>query len=159
MAASDRKSLAAIVYAEATASSTITDEMRGVAWIVRNRKEHVNADYGKPDARWFGDGTSMKSIIEFDDQFMGAKGSRYKNFPDDPKTIAAPGDRAFAQRCYDLADQVIAAPAPEIPGRTGTFPYVWFQQGSAKPSPRASDAPKKLSNHYFWSFKDGGEQP
>lgn len=156
----NRKPLAAIIFTEASPSADgISDEMRAVAWTVRNRYEHVRKPYGASDKRWFGEGDRYRSIIEHPGQFLGASTSRYKDFPDDPASIGEPGDRAFATHCYSLADAVLAEPAPATPGRTGTFPYVWFQRGNTSPSPRAIATPTKVGAHWFWQFKDGGERP
>ncbi len=107
---------------------------------------------------WKGD--SLKSIVEYKSEFQAAKTSRYKEFPDNPASITEPGDRAFAVACYAIADDILNAASPNVPGRTGSYPYVWFQKGNTSPNEdRATDDPKHLGSHWFWSFAEGGEKP
>jgi len=156
---SDVRLLAAIVYAEASASTTgPSDEMRAVAWTVRNRWLHVKTKHGDNDQRWFGSGDNVRSIIEHGQEFLGAKSPRYWMFPADPATLSEPGDRQFGLHCVTVAAEVLRAPAPTIPGRDGRFPYVWFQRGSTKPSPRASATPVYVGKHHFWSFAPDRER-
>lgn len=151
--------LASIMYAEASPSTSgPTDEMRAVAWTVRNRWLHVKTEHGARDQRWFGKGDTLRSIIEHGREFHGALTDRYRLFPADAAQIQAPGDRQFAMHCLTVAEDVLRRPAPTVPGRDGRFPYVWFQRGSSKPSPRAIDTPTFLGRHHFWSFAPGGER-
>ena len=156
---SDERLLAGIIYAEAAASTARpSDEMRAVAWTVRNRWLHVKTTYGRADQRWFGSGDTLRSIIEHGQEFLGAQSPRYTMFPVDPATLREPGDRQFGLHCLTVAQEVLAAPAPAIPGRDGTYPYVWFQRGSSQPSPRASTPPVTVGKHNFWSFAAGRER-
>jgi hypothetical protein len=156
---SDVRLLAGIIYAEAAASTTgPSEEMRAVAWAVRNRWLHVQTTYGKGDQKWFGKGDTIRSIIEHGEEFRGAKSPRYFMFPDDPATLSEPGDRQFGTHSVTVAAEVLAAPAPAIPGRDGNFPYVWFQRGSTAPSPRAATPPVYIGKHHFWSFAKDRER-
>jgi hypothetical protein len=151
--------LASILFAEASASTSgPTDEMRAIAWTVRNRWLHVNTEHGARDQRWFGKGDTLRSIIEHGQEFHGAQTDRYRLFPADPGTIREVGDRQFGIHCLAVAEDVLRRPAPTVPGRDGKFPYVWFQRGSRQPSPRASAQPVFLGRHHFWSFAPGGER-
>lgn len=153
------RTLAAILFAEAAPSTRgPTEEMRAVAWTVRNRWLHVKTEHGARDQRWFGKGDTLRSIIEHGMEFHGAKTDRYRLFPADASTLREPGDRQFALDCLVVAEEVLRRPAPAIPGRDGKYPYVWFQKGKSDPSPRATKTPVFLGKHHFWSFAPGGER-
>ena len=152
--------LAALIYGEATVHPAgVSAEMKAIGWSVRDRFHHVNTDYGGKDAKWFGKGTSYRSIIEHGDEFIAADGPRYARFLKGLVGEKNEAELSFARSCIDAATEVFQASKPETPGRTGEYPYIWFQRGKTSPNPkRASADPARLGSHYFWSFAPGKER-
>lgn len=152
--------LAAIIYAEASVASgdAPTTEMLSVGWTLRNRYLHVQKSYGVSDRRWFGSGTSLESIATHGSEFVSASGPRYRKFRTALATITHPGEVVFGNLCVRAARDILASPAPETPGISGTYPFVWFQKASRRPSPRASATPSPHGAHHFWSFAPGRER-
>lgn len=156
----DTKYLAALIYGEASVSANeVSEEMKAIGWIVRNRYEHVDTDYGAKDKKWFGTGTSYRSIIEHENEFIAADGPRYDSFLKALPFVTNKKEIDFAQNCIKAAESVIKGEQPDIPGRDGSYPYIWFQRGKTSPNKRRAVAePARIGVHYFWSFAEGKEE-
>lgn len=153
--------LAAIIYAEASVphgADSPSTEMLAVGWTVRNRYLHVQKVYGASDRRWFGTGTSLESIATHGSEFVSASGPRYRKFRTDLSSITNPGEVAYGNLCVRAAREILAAAEPTTPGVTGTYPFIWFQKASRRPSPRASATATAHGVHNFWSFAPGRER-
>jgi hypothetical protein len=152
--------MAAIIYAEAKVArgETPTTEMLAVGWTLRNRYLHVRTTYGAPDRKWFGSGATLESIATHGSEFVSASGSRYKTFRTNLSSITHPGEVTYGNLCVAAAREVLAAPEPATPGVTGTYPFVWFQKASRRPSNRASQQAVAHGEHNFWSFAPGRER-
>lgn len=154
----DHHVLSAIIYAEATVekgAAAPTTEMLAIGWTMRNRYLHVQTHAF--DRKWWGKGTNYKTIAEANDgkEFVSVKGDRYKTFLGNLASITDAGEVAQGNLCVTAARQVLDGIAPDQPGLTGTYPYVWFKQGSSQPSARATTDPVKHASHWFWCFAPG----
>lgn len=159
-ASEEESVMAAIIYAEAKVerADAPTTEMLAVGWTLRNRYLHVRTTYGAKDQKWFGTGTTLESIATHGREFVSASGPRYRNFRTNRAAITNPGEIDFANLSIRAAREILASPEPTTPGITGTYPFVWFQKASTRPSARASAQSVEHGVHNFWSFKPGREK-
>lgn len=137
----------------------VSEEMKAIGWTVRNRFHHVWTDHGAKDAKWFGKGTSYRTTIEHGDEFIAADGARYDRFLKGLPDEKNPKELDFAKSCISAANEVWSGPKPETPGRTGDYPYIWFQRGKTSPNKKRAVAdPTRIGSHWFWSFAEDKEK-
>jgi hypothetical protein len=156
----DESVMAAIIYAEAkvTRDAAPTTEMLAVGWTLRNRYLHVRKTYGANDKKWFGSGNTLESVATHGREFVSVSGPRYRNFRKNRAIITHPAEVHFGNLCIQAARQILAEPEPITPGISGTYPYIWFQKSSRRPSSRASVNASPHGEHNFWSFAPGRER-